>query len=58
MGMETVAVGARGLAPPTAREPPNLTPDDMSSATPFFGQSSWCRTCQGDKLDGGRDGWR
>ena len=29
MGMETVAVGARGLAPPTAREPPNLTPDDM-----------------------------
>ena len=26
MGMETVAVGARGLAPPTDREPPRIIP--------------------------------
>ena len=46
--MATVAVGAgeqnslmsHGLAPPTACEPPDLTPDDISSATLFFGQNS------------------
>ena len=36
MGMETVVVGARGLAPPTDREPPNVTPDDKCWLRPFW----------------------
>ena len=36
MGMETVVVGARGLAPPTDREPPNVTPDDKFWLGPFW----------------------
>ena len=36
MGMETAVVGAHGLAPPTDREPPNVTPDDKFWLGPFW----------------------